>query len=69
MSPIATLSGRPAGTTARTAAITAGTGAPSDPSAGFLTSTTSTPPASARRASSTSVTETRSLMGWPPPGP
>ena len=41
----------PAGTASRTCAITAGAGAPSEPSAGFLTSTTSTPPARRARAS------------------
>ena len=62
MSPIAALTGSSAGTAARTPAITAGDGAPSEPSAGFLTSTMSAPAAAAARASSASTTLTSSLM-------
>ena len=43
-------------------AITAGDGAPSEPSAGFLTSTMSAPAAAASRASPASTTLTSSLM-------
>ena len=61
MSPIAALTGSSVGTAARTAAITAGDGAPSEPSAGFLTSTTSAPAAAATRASPASTTLTSSF--------
>ncbi len=62
MSPIAALTGSSAGTAARTLAITAGDGAPSEPSAGFLTSTMSAPAAAAVRASPASTTLTSSFM-------
>ena len=50
-SPMAALTGRSGGTTSRTRSITPGGGAPSEPSAGFLTSTMSTPASTATRAS------------------
>ena len=62
MSPIAALTGSAAATASRTAAITAGDGAPSEPSAGFLTSTMSAPAAAAVRASAASTTLTSSFM-------
>ena len=65
MSPIAALTGSSAGTAARMPAITDGDGAPSEPSAGFLTSTMSAPAAAAARASPTSTTLTSSLMSAP----
>ena len=65
MSPIAALTGSSAGTAARTSAITDGDGAPSEPSAGFLTSTMSAPAAAAARASPASTTLTSSLMTAP----
>ena len=61
MSPIAALTGSAAGTAARMSAITDGDGAPSEPSAGFLTSTMSAPAAAAARASTASTTLTSSL--------
>src|SRR5436190_12569309 len=58
---MAALTGRSGGTASRTLAITLGVAAPNDPSAGFLTSTMSTAPATATRASWALVTLTSSF--------
>ena len=69
MSPIAALTGSAAGTAARMSAITDGDGAPSEPSAGFLTSMMSAPAAAAARASAAFTTLTSNLIAAPRSAP